>query len=48
VSVVADDPEYQFAFPTPHDVVSPPVLSFNDVAFAYPGGPELFHDLNFG
>ncbi len=28
--------------------VSPPILSFTDVDFAYPGGPTLFRDLNFG
>jgi len=48
VSTVEMDPAYRFEFPTPPDAVSPPVLSFTDVAFAYPGGPELFHDLNFG
>ena len=48
VSVAAADPDYCFQFPTPPDAASPPVLSFTDVAFAYPGGPELFHDLNFG
>lgn len=48
VSLVEDDAEYRFTFPTPPDVVSPPILSFTDVSFGYPGGPELFHDLNFG
>lgn len=27
---------------------SPPILSFTDVDFAYPGGPNLFNNLNFG
>ncbi|KAI9094979.1 P-loop containing nucleoside triphosphate hydrolase protein [Phlyctochytrium arcticum] len=26
----------------------PPVLKFRDVSFNYPGGRQLFHDLNFG
>lgn len=34
-------------FPDP-DPVAPPILAFNDVSFGYPGGPTLFHDLNFG
>ena len=34
-------------FPDPDPVV-PPILAFNDVSFGYPGGPTLFHDLNFG
>lgn len=48
VSVMEVDPQYRFEFPTPTDSVSPPVLSFTDVTFSYPGGPELFRDLNFG
>ena len=36
---------YRFPAPSP---VSPPILSFNDVSFGYPGGPTLFHNLNFG
>ena len=43
-----DDPAYQFRFPDPPDGASPPILSFTDVSFGYPGGPTLFHDLNFG
>ena len=27
---------------------SPPILGFTDVDFGYPGGPTLFHNLNFG
>lgn len=34
-------------FPEP-DPVSPPVLGFTDVDFAYPNGPKLFKGLNFG
>jgi ATP-binding cassette, subfamily F, member 3 len=48
VSMVEDDPEYRFVFPTPPDPVGPSLLSFTDVSFAYPGGPELFTNLNFG
>eukprot|EP00887_Chlorella_sp_A99_P006972 scaffold2.g6972.t1 len=48
VALVEDDPSYLFCFPTPPDAVSPPILSFTDVAFGYPGGPTLFHNLNFG
>jgi ATP-binding cassette subfamily F protein 3 len=48
VEVMDEDPAYVFRFPTPPDVVSPPILSFTDVDFAYPGGPTLFRDLNFG
>lgn len=32
----------------PYPTVSPPVLGFTDVDFAYPGGPRLFRDINFG
>ena len=39
--------EYQFRFPAPAPV-APPILGFVDVSFAYPGGPTLFSDLNFG
>ena len=39
--------EYQFRFPAPAPV-APPILGFVDVSFAYPGGPTLFTDLNFG
>lgn len=46
-SNVEEDPQYQFKFPDPGEV-APPILGFNDVAFGYPGGPQLFHDLNFG
>lgn len=44
---IEDDPQYHFKFPDP-ETVAPPVLGFNDVAFGYSGGPQLFHDLNFG
>lgn len=42
------DPEYQFRFPDPGTGASSSVLGFNDVSFNYPGGPQLFKDLNFG
>ncbi|KAL6782230.1 GCN20 [Auxenochlorella protothecoides x Auxenochlorella symbiontica] len=48
VEVIEEDPSYVFNFPTPTDLVSPPVLGFTDVDFAYPGGPRLFRDINFG
>lgn len=32
----------------PLAAASPPILGFTDVEFAYPGGPVLFTDLNFG
>ncbi|KAL4515714.1 hypothetical protein Ndes2437B_g07137 [Nannochloris sp. 'desiccata'] len=51
VSEFVDDPEYCFKFPTPPDPLGPPVISFTDVSFAYPGdpgNPVLFKDLNFG
>ena len=44
---IEEDPDYQFRFPEP-DTVSPPILGFHDVSFGYPGGPQLFHNLNFG
>lgn len=28
--------------------MSPPILGFHNVSFGYPGGRQLFHDLNFG
>ena len=49
VSEFIDDPDYCFKFPAPPDPVGPPVISFNNVSFAYPGGgPELFKNLDFG
>ncbi len=45
---VERDPEYMFSFPDPGAAISPPIISFTDVSFGYPGGPELFHDLDFG
>ncbi len=45
---VFDDPEYQFRFPDP-GVVSPPIIGFHDVTFAYPGAPKpVFRNVNFG
>jgi ATP-binding cassette subfamily F protein 3 len=51
VSEFVDDPDYCFRFPTPPDPLGPPIISFTDVSFAYPGDPSnpvLFKDLNFG
>ncbi|KAB1201147.1 ABC transporter F family member 3 [Morella rubra] len=39
---------YKFEFPTPDDRPGPPIISFSDASFGYPGGPILFHNLNFG
>ncbi|ESR50067.1 hypothetical protein CICLE_v10033898mg, partial [Citrus x clementina] len=35
-------------FPTPDDRPGPPIISFSDASFGYPGGPILFKNLNFG
>lgn len=48
VDGVLSDPEYKFEFPTPEDRPQPPIISFTDVTFGYPGGPLLFNNLNFG
>ncbi|PSC74057.1 ABC transporter F family member 3 [Micractinium conductrix] len=48
VEVMEEDSAYVFRFPTPPDVVSPPILSFTDVDFGYPTGPTLYKNLNFG
>jgi ATP-binding cassette subfamily F protein 3 len=48
VSLMEADPAYLFRFPTPPDLPAPPILGFTDVDFGYPGGPTLFHNLNFG
>lgn len=48
VDAVLSDPEYRFEFPTPDDKPLPPIISFTDVDFGYPGGPTLFRGLNFG
>ena len=34
---VEEDPEYVFRFPDPDDGVGPPIISFNNVSFGYPG-----------
>uniref|UniRef100_R7WAP4 ABC transporter domain-containing protein n=1 Tax=Aegilops tauschii TaxID=37682 RepID=R7WAP4_AEGTA len=39
---------YKFEFPTPDDRPGPPIISFSDASFGYPGGPILFKNLNFG
>ncbi|MQL74467.1 hypothetical protein Taro_006835 [Colocasia esculenta] len=39
---------YKFEFPTPDDRPGPPIISFSDVSFGYPGSPILFKNLNFG
>lgn len=49
VKVTERDPEYVFSFPDPGaGAISPPIIGFHDVDFAYPGGHNLFRDLNFG
>lgn len=48
VDEVVNDPDYKFDFPTPDDRPGPPIISFNDASFGYPGGPILFRNLNFG
>jgi len=48
VDEVVNDPDYKFEFPTPDDRPGPPIISFNDASFGYPGGPLLFRNLNFG
>ncbi|CAH1451582.1 unnamed protein product [Lactuca virosa] len=48
VDEVVNDPDYKFEFPTPDDRPGPPIISFSDASFGYPGGPILFRNLNFG
>ncbi|XP_057967633.1 ABC transporter F family member 3 [Malania oleifera] len=48
VDEVVSDPDYKFEFPTPDDRPGPPIISFSDASFGYPGGPLLFKNLNFG
>ena len=48
VQMLDRDPEYVFNFPFDDVTLTAGVVSFNDVYFHYPGGPELFHNLNFG
>ncbi|KAJ3695225.1 hypothetical protein LUZ60_000602 [Juncus effusus] len=48
VDEIVNDPDYKFDFPTPDDRPGPPIISFNDASFGYPGGPLLFKNLNFG
>ncbi|KAL5712991.1 ATP-binding cassette sub- F member 3 [Ranunculus cassubicifolius] len=48
VDEIINDPDYKFDFPTPDDRPGPPIISFNDASFGYPGGPLLFKNLNFG
>ncbi|XP_010553564.1 PREDICTED: ABC transporter F family member 3 [Tarenaya hassleriana] len=48
VDQVINDPDYKFEFPTPDDRPGPPIISFSDASFGYPGGPLLFKNLNFG
>ncbi|KAJ6851688.1 ABC transporter F family member 3 [Iris pallida] len=45
---IINDPDYKFDFPTPDDKPGPPIISFSDASFGYPGGPLLFKNLNFG
>jgi energy-coupling factor transporter ATP-binding protein EcfA2 len=42
------DPEYLFNFPFPDSSIPAGIVSFDDVHFNYPAGPELFSRLNFG
>ena len=45
---VFDDPEFCFKFPEPTDV-NPPIISFDDVTFAYPGSARtIFRGVSFG
>ncbi|XP_061374261.1 ABC transporter F family member 3 [Gastrolobium bilobum] len=48
VDEIVNDPDYKFEFPTPDDRPGPPIISFSDASFGYPGGPILFRNLNFG
>ncbi|KAK4489224.1 hypothetical protein RD792_005019 [Penstemon davidsonii] len=48
VDEVINDPDYKFEFPSPDDRPGPPIISFSDASFGYPGGPILFRNLNFG
>ncbi|KAJ0966724.1 hypothetical protein J5N97_023641 [Dioscorea zingiberensis] len=48
VDEIINDPDYKFDFPTPDDRPGPPIISFSDASFGYPGGPTLFKNLNFG
>jgi ATP-binding cassette subfamily F protein 3 len=48
VAEVINDPDYKFEFPSPDDRPGPPIISFSDASFGYPGGPLLFKNLNFG
>ncbi|KAL3499185.1 hypothetical protein ACH5RR_038278 [Cinchona calisaya] len=48
VDEVVNDPDYKFEFPSPDDRPGPPIISFSDASFGYPGGPMLFKNLNFG
>mmetsp|Transcript_18986 Transcript_18986/g.32470 ORF Transcript_18986/g.32470 Transcript_18986/m.32470 type:complete len:755 (+) Transcript_18986:110-2374(+) len=48
VEMMEEDPEYIFRFPDPLEVINPPIISFSDVSFNYPGGPTLFKNLEFG
>jgi ATP-binding cassette, subfamily F, member 2 len=41
------DPEYDWSFPDAGDLPVP-VLSIENVSFAYPGGKELYADVDFG
>jgi ATP-binding cassette, subfamily F, member 3 len=48
VQMMDRDPEYVFKFPFPDCSIASNVVSFTDVSFHHPGGPELFKQLNFG
>ncbi|CAH1417929.1 unnamed protein product [Lactuca virosa] len=42
VDEVVNDPDYKFEFPTPDDRPGPPIISFSDASFGYPGGFIIF------
>lgn len=48
MDAIINDPDYKFEFPSPDDRPGPPIISFSDASFGYPGGPLLFKNLNFG
>ena len=48
IQMMDRDPEYVFNFPFPDASIPASIVSFNDVSFHYPNGPELFKKLSFG
>ena len=47
VAEILEDPSLRFGFPAP-DPLSAPVLQLVDVAFGYPGKPQLFSKVHLG